>query len=105
MKVLLLHAFPLDERMWEPQLESLRDYEVSTPRLYGRGESLNEWGASLLDEEDGELILVGASLGGYAALAMTSRAPERVVVGAEPDVEAVEPEPAESTLRRIGRPE
>ena len=60
MKVLLLHAFPLDERMWEPQLESLRDYEVSTPRLYGRGESLDDWGASLLDEEDGELILVGA---------------------------------------------
>ena len=53
MKVLLLHAFPLDERMWEPQLESLRDYEVSTPRLYGRGESLDDWGASLLDEEDG----------------------------------------------------
>src|SRR6266699_3050300 len=77
MKVLLLHAFPLDERMWEPQLESLRDYEVSTPRLYGRGESLDDWAASLLDEEDGELILVGASLGGYAALAMTSRAPER----------------------------
>ena len=78
MKVLLLHAFPLDERMWEPQLESLRDYEVSTPRLYGRGESLDDWAASLLEEEDGELILVGASVGGYAALAMTSRAPERV---------------------------
>ena len=67
MKVLLLHAFPLDERMWEQQLESLRDYEVSTPRLYGRGESLDDWAASLLDEQEGELILVGASLGGYAA--------------------------------------
>jgi pimeloyl-ACP methyl ester carboxylesterase len=78
MKVVLLHAFPLDERMWEPQLESLRDYEVSTPRLYARGESLDDWAASLLDEQDGELVLVGASLGGYAALAMTSRAPERV---------------------------
>ena len=99
MKVLLLHAFPLDERMWEPQLESLRDYEVSTPRLYGRGESLNEWGASLLDEEDGELILVGASLGGYAALAMTSRAPERVralaLVGARAE--------GDSPERRAGR--
>ena len=78
MKVLLLHAFPLDERMWEPQLESLRDYDVSTPRLYGRGESVDDWAASLLGEQDGELVLVGASLGGYAALAMTSRAPERV---------------------------
>ena len=99
MKVLLLHAFPLDERMWEPQLESLRDYEVSTPRLYGRGESLDDWGASLLDEEDGELILVGASLGGYAALAMTSRAPERVralaLVGARAE--------GDSPERRAGR--
>lgn len=99
MKVLLLHAFPLDERMWEPQLESLRDYEVSTPRLYGRGESLDDWGASLLDEEEGELILVGASLGGYAALAMTSRAPERVralaLVGARAE--------GDSPERRAGR--
>jgi pimeloyl-ACP methyl ester carboxylesterase len=99
MKVLLLHAFPLDERMWEPQLESLRDYEVSTPRLYGRGESLGDWAASLLDEEDGEVILVGASLGGYAALAMTSRAPERVralaLVGARAE--------GDSPERRAGR--
>lgn len=99
MKVLLLHAFPLDERMWEPQLESLRDYEVSTPHLYGRGESLDGWAASLLDEEDGELILVGASLGGYAALAMTSRAPERVralaLVGARAE--------GDSPERRAGR--
>ena len=99
MKVLLLHAFPLDERMWEPQLESLRDYEVWTPRLYGRGESLDDWAASLLDEEDGELILVGASLGGYAALAMTSRAPERsralALVGARAQ--------GDSPERRAGR--
>ncbi|HYT50748.1 MAG TPA: alpha/beta fold hydrolase [Gaiellaceae bacterium] len=99
MKLLLLHAFPLDERMWEPQLESLRDYEVSTPRLYGRGESLDDWAASLLEEEDGELILVGASVGGYAALAMTSRAPERVralaLVGARAE--------GDSPERRAGR--
>ena len=99
MKVVLLHGFPLDERMWEPQLESLRDYEVSTPRLYGRGESLDDWAASLLDEQDGELVLVGASLGGYAALAMTSRAPERVralaLIGARAE--------GDSPERRAGR--
>jgi pimeloyl-ACP methyl ester carboxylesterase len=99
MKVVLLHAFPLDERMWEPQLESLRDYDVATPRLYGRGESLDDWAASLLEEEEGELILVGASLGGYAALAMTKRAPERVralaLVGARADGDSAE--------RRAGR--
>jgi pimeloyl-ACP methyl ester carboxylesterase len=101
MKVVLLHAFPLDERMWEPQLEALRDYEVATPGLYGRGASLDDWAASLLDEEDGELVLVGASLGGYAALAMTNRAPERIralaLVGARAD--------ADSPERRAGRAE
>ena len=99
MKVVLLHALPLDERMWEPQLESLRDYEVSTPRLYGRGPSIDDWAASLLDEEDGDLVLVGASLGGYAALAITRRAPERVralaLIGARAEDDSPE--------RRAGR--
>jgi 3-oxoadipate enol-lactonase len=99
VRVVLLHAFPLDERMWEPQLESLRDYEVSTPRLYGRGASLDDWATSLLDEQDGPLILVGASLGGYAALAMTRRAPERVralaLIGARAE--------GDSPERRAGR--
>jgi pimeloyl-ACP methyl ester carboxylesterase len=94
MKVVLLHAFPLDERMWEPQLETLRDYEVVTPRLYGRGASLDEWAASLLDENEGDLAVVGASLGGYAALAMTNRAPERIrglgLVGARADADSPE---------------
>ena len=99
MKVVLLHAFPLDERMWEPQLESLRDYEVSTPRLYGRGPTIDDWAVSLLDDADGDLVLVGASLGGYAALAMTRRAPERVralaLVGARAE--------GDSPERRAGR--
>jgi len=94
MKVVLLHAFPLDERMWEPQLETLRDYEVVTPRLYGRGASLDEWAASVLDENEGDLAVVGASLGGYAALAMTNRAPERIrglgLVGARADADSPE---------------
>jgi pimeloyl-ACP methyl ester carboxylesterase len=94
MKVMLLHGFPLDERMWEPQLETLRDYEVVTPRLYGRGASLDDWAASMLGEVDGELVLVGASLGGYVALAMTTRAPERVrgltLVGARADADSPE---------------
>src|SRR5215475_12858544 len=94
MKVVLLHAFPLDERMWEPQLETLRDYDVVTPRLYGRGASLGDWAASLLEETEGELAVVGASLGGYAALAMTNRAPERIralgLVGARADADSPE---------------
>jgi pimeloyl-ACP methyl ester carboxylesterase len=33
MKLVLLHAFPLDERMWEPQLEALSDHETFTCAL------------------------------------------------------------------------
>ena len=39
MTVLLLHAFPLDERMWAPQREVLANEDVFAPGLYGRGRS------------------------------------------------------------------
>ncbi len=79
MNVVLLHAFPLDPSMWEPQREALRDHDVVAPTLYGRGDTLDAWASSLLDELEGErLVLVGASMGGYCALAMARLAPERV---------------------------
>jgi 3-oxoadipate enol-lactonase len=81
MKVVLLHAFPPDERMWDPQLPGLREdgFEPVAPRLYGRGSSIDGWAAQLLTEVEGPLVAVGASMGGYCALALARRAPERVV--------------------------
>ena len=81
MKVLLLHAWPLDERMWEPQLGALREagFESLAPRLYGRGAAIDGWATRLLDELDGPVVAVGASMGGYCALALARRAPERLV--------------------------
>ena len=94
MKVVLLHAFPLDERMWEPQLAPLREYDVAAPRLYGRGSTVDDYAASVLAENEGELALVGASLGGYTALAMAHREPARVralaLVGARADADTPE---------------
>ena len=100
MKVVLLHAYPLDERMWQPQHEALAGYEVVTPNLYGLGgSSMNTWAQRLLGDVEGELALVGASMGGYAALAAARKAPERVrgvvLAGARPD--------ADSPERRAGR--
>jgi pimeloyl-ACP methyl ester carboxylesterase len=99
VKVLLLHAFPLDERMWGPQRDALRGHYVSAPRLYGRGRTMDDWAASIADEADGELAVVGASMGGYCALALARRAPERVrgllLAGSRPD--------ADSPDRRAGR--
>ncbi len=99
MKVVLLHAYPLDERMWDPQLDALRDYEVVTPRLYGRGSTIDDYASSVLAEEDGELALVGASMGGYTALAMAHLEPARVRGMALLDARA----DADSPERRAGR--
>jgi pimeloyl-ACP methyl ester carboxylesterase len=81
VKVLLLHAWPPDERMWEPQLTAVREVglEPVAPRLYGRGLSIDGWAAQLLGEVEGPFAAVGASMGGYCALALARRAPERVV--------------------------
>ena len=79
MTVVLLHAFPLDERMWEPQLAVLRDREVVTPNLYALGgNSIDGWAEHVLERTEGELLVVGASLGGYVALAMARISPDRV---------------------------
>ena len=99
MKVLLLHAFPLDKQMWEPQRPALAGHEVIAPRLYGRGRTMDEWADSIARETEGVLAVVGASMGGYCALALARRAPERVrgllLVGARPDADTEE--------RRAGR--
>jgi 3-oxoadipate enol-lactonase len=99
VKVLLLHALPLDARMWEPQRDALRDHDVSAPLLYGRGATMNDWAESVAREIDGELAVVGASMGGYCALALAKRVPDRVrgllLVGSRPDPDSPE--------RRAGR--
>jgi len=81
VKVLLLHAWPLDERMWERQLALLAEegYEAVAPRLYGRGATIDGWAAQLLRDDDDPFVAVGASMGGYCAPALARRAPERVL--------------------------
>jgi len=79
VKIVLLHAFPLDERMWEPQLEELADEDVYVPSFYDLGgNSVDGWAEHVLERTDGDLVAVGASLGGYVALAMARAAPARV---------------------------
>ena len=70
--VVHLHALPLDERMWP------RPCTSTAPRLYGLGRTMDDWADAVLEAYPGRLILVGASMGGYCALAAARRAPERV---------------------------
>ncbi len=81
MTVVFLHALPLDERMWHPHTDA--------PRLYELGETMDDWALAVLDLYSGPLVLVGASMGGYCAVAAARLAPERimglVLVGSRPD--------------------
>jgi pimeloyl-ACP methyl ester carboxylesterase len=81
VNVILLHGWPLSEEMWEPQVTALREAGVEplVPRLYGRGPSIDSWAAQLLRDYDDQLVAVGASMGGYCALALARRAPEHIV--------------------------
>jgi pimeloyl-ACP methyl ester carboxylesterase len=99
VNVLLLHALPLDERMWEPQLPALAEHDVVAPRLYGRGTTMSAWAESIAAEIEGQHAIIGASMGGYCALALAKVAPELVsallLVGSRPDPDSPE--------RRAGR--
>jgi pimeloyl-ACP methyl ester carboxylesterase len=90
--IVLLHAFPLDGRMWAPQVDALApDYQVVVPDLRGFGAAreqvveVAETGlmaqdvARLLDDLGlGRVVVCGASMGGYVALAFALAHPERL---------------------------
>lgn len=65
--------------MWEGQREVVRDFDVTAPNLYDLdGNSVDTWARQLLREHEDELVVVGASMGGYVALVMARKAPERL---------------------------
>ena len=84
--LLLLHAFPLDRKMWEPQLAGLADVaRVVAPDLPGFGESPPtdfsiEGVAEVVAEflaarEIPKAVVCGLSMGGYVALALARKHP------------------------------
>jgi 3-oxoadipate enol-lactonase len=79
MRVVLLHAFPLGPEMWAPQRNVLEGYDFVAPSLYDLGgNSIDEWAEQVFEGLDGEFAAVGASMGGYVALALARLAPESV---------------------------
>jgi len=71
LRILLLHAFPLDPSMWDAQRPVLDGHDVVAPSLYQRGNTMDKWAESLLGELEGPFdACVGASMGGGAALAL-----------------------------------
>jgi 3-oxoadipate enol-lactonase len=90
--LLLIHGYPLNRKIWRPQLESLTDAaRVIAPDLRGHGESsapdepytvdrLADDLVELLDDLGlaGPVVVGGLSMGGYVALAFYRRHQERV---------------------------
>ena len=93
LPVILIHGFPLCNKMWRPQVTAMADagYRVICPDLPGFGESLPaERPASislyadavigLLDILGVERAVVGGmSMGGYVLLNLAERYPERLL--------------------------
>ena len=106
--LVLLHAFPLNRRMWAPQVEALsEDRRIITPDYPGFGNSPRpppqpdvryyaEQVGDLLDAlRLDRVVLGGVSMGGYVAFACLRLFPERVSAlllantRPEPDTEEV----------------
>jgi pimeloyl-ACP methyl ester carboxylesterase len=81
--VLLLHAFPLDARMWggiRPALEAA-GFDVVAPDLPGPDLELgfDAWARRVLGLVEGDFAPVGSSMGGYLSFELWRQASERVV--------------------------
>lgn len=90
--LILIHPFPTDQRLWEPQREGLkRKFRVITLDLWGFGKSspidkeaitMAEYAdeiKQLLDQlHIQKAIIAGESMGGYIALAFLEKFPDNV---------------------------
>jgi pimeloyl-ACP methyl ester carboxylesterase len=89
--LLLIHAFPLDARMWEQQLAAFSDaMPVAAPHLPGFGGTPGEGdvmtmrsaGERCVQELDragiDRAVVCGLSMGGYVALELWRQIPERI---------------------------
>jgi pimeloyl-ACP methyl ester carboxylesterase len=105
VKLALLHAFPLDERMWEPQRKALDGQEVIAPHLYRLGKSMDEWARRVAEQAERPIVAVGASMGGYCAQRLLVHADVRALVLAGSRADGDSPDRREAraeTLRLVG---
>jgi 3-oxoadipate enol-lactonase len=87
--LVLLHAFPVNADMWQPQLDAIpHGWMVVAPDLPGLGEFRGARATSIDDHADAVLALLrhlgieqgaigGLSMGGYVTFALYRKAPQR----------------------------
>jgi len=112
----LLHAFPLNARMWEPQLDlAAGGWRIIAPHFRGfdGGDAkppivaIDDYVGDVIDVLDSlhvhEAVVVGLSMGGYVALAMVRHTPRylQALVLADTRPQADTPEGVDGRKRLI----
>jgi pimeloyl-ACP methyl ester carboxylesterase len=113
--LVLIHAFPLHARMWEPQLALAGGgWRIIAPDLRGLGDtagapaaSMDDFAADVVDLLDAlrieQAVIGGLSMGGYVAFALFRLAPRyfRGMVLADTRAEADTPEGIEGRKKML----
>ena len=115
--VVLIHGFPFDSRLWDPQLEALGDrFRFIVPDLRGFGgsdapEDRTSYSVDLYAQDIKGLldhlgiervVLGGLSMGGYIAFAFMRRYGDMVTALVLADTRS-EPDPAEAVEKRTNQ--
>lgn len=118
--VLFLHAYPLNHSMWDAQLEVVRGagWDALAPDFPGFGDApecgertLSDFADRVLEVLDAagqaRAVIVGLSMGGYVALCLLERAPDRIaaLVLCDTRAGADAPEAAQRRLEAAERAE
>jgi 3-oxoadipate enol-lactonase len=117
LPILLVHGFPLDHTMWDPQIEALSErYRVIAPDLRGFGQSplgevdqscgvsMEQYADDLAELLDAlriiePTVVIGLSMGGYIAWQFVRKYPQRLRALVQLDTRAA----ADNDEARAGR--
>ena len=79
-RLVLLPGLACDDRLWQAQRPALPPHlDVRVADVHARYDRIESMAAAVLAENNGPLILCGASLGGMIAMEATRQAPDRIV--------------------------
>ncbi|HMV79105.1 MAG TPA: alpha/beta hydrolase [Leptospiraceae bacterium] len=110
IKIVFLHGFPLTHKMWKEQFYFQDKYNVQFPDLPGAGQFSKETVFTVEDMADRviesladyeKIVPVGLSMGGYVAMRIADRIPERLAGLVLMDTRA-EADPNPVKLKRAG---
>ncbi|WP_193370520.1 alpha/beta fold hydrolase [Pelagibius marinus] len=98
--LVLLPGLLCDAALWQPQVDALSDIADCRVADLTTQDSIEAMAESVLAGAPGRFALAGLSMGGYVALEIMARAPERVIRLALLDTRAQADDPQESRRRR-----